>query len=52
MVDNTMHMIQVFQINRTKNKGNKRRRKRGKKGGEEKKGGNTMNGNRTNIIIF
>ena len=44
-------MIQVIQINRTKNKGNKRRKK-GKKGGEEKKGGNTINGNRTKIIIF
>ena len=32
-----MHMIQVIQINRTKNKGNKRRRKRGKKGGRRKK---------------
>ena len=39
MVYNTMHMIQVIQINRTNNKG--------------KKGGNTMNANRTKkIIIF
>ena len=38
-----MHMIQVIQINRTKNKGNKKR----KKGMEEKTGRNTMNENRT-----
>ena len=46
MVYNTIHMIQVIQINRKKNKGKKRG------GGERKKGGNTMNGNRTQIIIF
>ena len=44
-----MHMIQVIQINRTNNKGNKKKQN---KWGEEKKGGNTMNGNRTKIIIF
>ena len=36
-----MHMIQVIQINRTKNKG------MGEGGEREKKGGNPMNGNRT-----
>ena len=48
MVYNTMHMIQAIQINRTNNKGNK---KGGERGGE-KKGGFTMNGNTTKIIIF
>jgi len=48
MVNNTMHIIQFIQINRTNSKENKKGKRRGER---EKKGENTMNANKNHPFL-